>query len=486
MYLKFNFTFFLLLAVNLCIAQNKEIIKVGVGEYFTSYLTSTGKLYATAFQYNKYSISKVPVEAIKDVDGAQYTNIVLDSSGKVFITGIYQNGALYAKPVKQDFEGNVFENNEAVYGWYQAYLTLKNGEIYIWGEDILGINNNSIIEAPVKLEMPPARKMKKLVTLTLGSPSLMGLATDSTVWIWQKNNKSPIRVKLNKPAVKITGVGAACYVVETTDDLLAWGYLGSYLGVPDMGTTPVSIKKKWMAVGCKFPSKELVGNYNTLHIIDAADNLYGAGENIMGEVGNGKQYPNWRNYSPTPFTWSWLHNQMIAEPVQIPGKFKNLNTGNTIAFYLYVQDLGGQWYSWGRNKARCLGNGVTLSSKDENNYPNALGVPAPAKVNPLNTSWRIVKFHIDSARYPIANAGVNQFIHSNTTRLNGSLSSQDGGSIVSWNWTQIEGQQAIFSANNKSEIVVSNLVPGNYVFELTVVNNAGLASSDRVIIAVTP
>lgn len=486
MNLRLRFLFFFLLSGYFSVGQNKEVVKVGTGEYFTSYLTVDGKLFATAFKDNKYKTLKVPVDSIKDVDGAQYTNIALDSNGRVFITGIFSNGALYAKQVNKDAYGNPFVGNDAVFGWYQAYLTLKEGDVYMWGEDILGIQNGFFIEAPIKLEMPKGKKFKKLVPLTMGSPSLMGLATDSSVWIWGKNKGTPEKVKLARPAINIAGVGAACYVVETIDDLLAWGYLGSYLGVPDFSTSPISIRKKWTIIGCKFPSKELIGNYNTLHIIDANNNMFGAGENIMGEVGNGNQYPNWKNYSPTPFAWSWNHNQMVIEPVQIPGKFQNLCTSNSITFYFYVQDMTGQWYSWGRNKARSLGNGITLNPQDESNYPNALGVPAPARVEPLNVHWKVIKFHKDSVQYPIANAGVNQIISSHTVMLDANLSSQNGGSIVSWKWKQVEGIAANLSLDNKPQIIVSNLKAGNYVFELTIVANNGLSASDRITISVTP
>src|SRR5690606_26251098 len=357
--MKFFVLFYITIVSTLTASSlDKEIVKVGTGEYFTTYLTSDGKLFATAFKAYRYAIDRVPVQAVMDVDGAQYTNIVLDSAGRVYIAGIHKNGVLYAKQVKEDYLGNEFSGNEKVYGWYQGYLTIKNGSVWMWGEDLLHLNHGAIIEKPLPLAMPVGKKFTKLVPMTMGGHSLMGLTEDGTVWIWEKGKTAPVKVPLKQRAINIAGVGAACYVVETTFDLLAWGYLGSYLGVPDLSTQPVSIKKAWVNAGCVFPTRELVGNYNTLHIIDARNNMFGAGENVMGEIGNGKQFPDWRKYSPTPFAWNWQHRQLISKPVQVPGKFKNLCTGNTITFYFYVQDMGNNWYSWGRNKARCLGNGI--------------------------------------------------------------------------------------------------------------------------------
>ncbi len=477
------FAILLISAACSVLAQEKEIIKVGAGEYFTTYLTSDKKLFATAFTGNRYAISKVPVNGIVDVDGAQYTNIALDTAGRVYITGIHKNGVLYAKQVKEDEGGNTFEGNEKVYGWYQGYLTIKSGELWMWGQDLLMMNKGVDIPAPRKLLNPKGKLIKKIVPMTSGEHSLLALATDGSVWIYKKGKPAPVKAPVAQAARDIAGVGAACYVVETANDLLAWGYLGSYLGAADLGITPVSIKKLWTQAGCKFPSKELVGNYNTLHIIDANDNLFGAGENVMGEIGNGKQYPNWAAYPGSPFAWNWQHRQMITKPVQIPGKFKNLCTGNTITFYLYVQDPGNNWYSWGRNKARCLGNGLTLSVKDESIYPNALNVPAPAKVSPLTTKWKTVRFHIDSIPDPIANAGINQFIKTPVTKLDGSLSSQDGGTIASFEWKQVSGEPVTIHQPQKSSTNVTGIKPGSYTFQLTVTNNRNVQATDTVSVA---
>ena len=279
---------------------SQKIVQVGAGEYLTTYRTHDGELFLTCWRNNRYQISKLAVNNIIDVDGAQYTNIALDSNGSVYIIGIHRNGVPYAKAVKLDENGNAFTGNIKVYGWFQAYLTLKREGIFIWGEDILKLNAGLIIEAPKALQMPEGKKIKKLVALTMGEPTLMALATDGSVWKYIKGKIKPERIKLPAPARDIAGVGAACFVVETSTDLLAWGYLGSYLGVEDLGNTPRSIKRNWTAAGCVFPSKELVGNYNTLHIIDANSNMFGAGENVQGEIGNGKEYPDWKNYLPNP------------------------------------------------------------------------------------------------------------------------------------------------------------------------------------------
>jgi hypothetical protein len=308
----------------------------------------------------------------------------------------------------------------------------------------------------------------------------LALASDGSLYVYSQAAAGPKAIILPKPAKKIAGVGAAAFVVETSDDLLAWGYLANYLGLKSV-KSPTSIKNQWVKAGCKFPSKELIGNYNTLHIIDSEDNLFGAGENVQGEVGNGEEWANWNSYKPGPYAWNWEHGQLISKPVQIPGKFKNLCTNNSLVFYFYVQDLGGNWYSWGRNKGRCLGNGLTLRIDDEAIYPNALDVPAPQLVTPLTAKWRVLgKFNPNSPREPISNAGVYQYITTDYTVLNGSGSSQQNGKLVKYSWTKVTGPDCNLVDSLQKLVKVTGLINGKYVFRLTVTNSSGKSDSAEV------
>lgn len=478
---------FLVLVVNISSAQpgSQKIVQVGAGEYLTTYRTDQGKLFLTCWRDYKYQITKIPVEKIVAVEGAQYTNIALDSSGAVYIIGIHPNGVPYAKLVPLDEKGNPFTGNSNVYGFYQGYLTLKNGGVYTWGEDVLKLNDGLKILAPKALPAPEGKILKKLVPMTMGELCLVALATDGTVWKYVKSKLKPERVKLPSLARDIAGIGSACIVVETATDLLAWGYLGSYLGAEDLGNTPRSIKRRWTAAGCVFPSKELVGNYNTLHIIDANDHMFGAGENVQGEVGNGLQFPDWKNSLPTPYAWSWKHGQMITAPVQIPGKFKNLCTSNTITFYHYVQDMGDNWYSWGRNKSRALGNGISMTPDDESRYPDAFNVPAPTLVTPLSIKWKVLKkISIGFDPLPLANAGVNQYITTNNATLHGTGSSQQGGKILKYEWSQVSGDAAKILSPGTATTKVSNLAAGESIFRLNVTNEMGVSAVSDVAIVV--
>ncbi|KAL1486080.1 hypothetical protein MTO96_031535, partial [Rhipicephalus appendiculatus] len=69
--------------------------------------------------------------------------------------------------------------------------------------------------------------------------------------------------------------------------------------------------------------------------------------------------------------------------------------------------------------------------------------------------------------------------------LDGSHSTDDVG-ITSWHWSQIQGPKpSQIEGPNSSTTKVSNLVPGEYVFKLDVVDANNLTSSDNVSIIVT-
>ncbi len=464
----------------------EKIVQVGAGEYLTTYRTNEGKLWTVA--QDGYSYKAVPyrLKNITDVQGAQYTNIALNDSGQVFVMGLRQNGLPYAVAVDTTADGKSFEAVDKIYGWYQTYLALKNGKIFIWGEDLLKINDDKKIVAPVLLASPTGLLFKKLVPVTMNNPAILALADDGTVWLYKQWQQKPEKIKINGSARDIAGVGAAAFVVETNNDLLAWGYLGTYLGLPNFTIAPQSIKSKWTAAGCVFPAKEMVGNYNTLHIIDANNNLFGAGENVQGEVGNGEQYPDWKNYRPSPYNWSWKHGQQLTAPVQIPGKFQNIYTGTSVTFYHFVQDMGGNWYSWGRNKGLALGNGVRRLLEEEYKYPNGRTVPFPKMVEPLTVKWKLAPaISLSDPSYPMANPGINQYIKTDNSILNGSFSSQQGGKIVGYRWQEIgEDTNAIIESPGSAISRVRALSPGTHIFRLTVTNALKLSDSADVTIEV--
>ncbi len=90
---------------------------------------------------------------------------------------------------------------------------------------------------------------------------------------------------------------------------------------------------------------------------------------------------------------------------------------------------------------------------------------------------------------PYANAGVNQSITlpTNTVNLDGSGSYDSYGTIVSYSWQKVFGNGGVTITNsNTVKPTVSGLQQGQYIFELTVLDNNGSAGNADVIITVNP
>ena len=88
---------------------------------------------------------------------------------------------------------------------------------------------------------------------------------------------------------------------------------------------------------------------------------------------------------------------------------------------------------------------------------------------------------------PVANAGTNQTIVEpvNSTTLNGSSSFDPDGTISNYGWTQVSGPStSVIAAGNTVSPTVSQLIVGQYVYQLTVTDNNGATNTDQVTITV--
>jgi hypothetical protein len=87
---------------------------------------------------------------------------------------------------------------------------------------------------------------------------------------------------------------------------------------------------------------------------------------------------------------------------------------------------------------------------------------------------------------PVAIAGEDQIIQSpdDSVTLNGQDSYDQDGEIVSYQWSVIEGNAAFIVSPESNETVVEDLVPGNYVFNLTITDDGGAYISDNVSVTV--
>ena len=87
---------------------------------------------------------------------------------------------------------------------------------------------------------------------------------------------------------------------------------------------------------------------------------------------------------------------------------------------------------------------------------------------------------------PVADAGADQTIKlpKNYITLDGRDSKDEDGSIKKYTWSKVSGSSANIASASSSKTTVKSLKAGTYVFQLTVKDNDGATSSDKVTIKV--
>jgi hypothetical protein len=478
-----------------------SLVKVGMGEYSTGYLSSTGRFYHTVWG-GDYGVSrdttvKLNLRNVTDIDGAQYFTIGI-ADDTVFVAGKCNpcGGGPIITKYPTDSNGVRFSGATKVYGWFQTFLALKNDSIYYWGADSanygslkLGGVTNIGITKPFKLGQPTGRQISKVVIGDQDVPSFIVLCTDGSVWTYtQGGGGVPVQKSGVSSVLDIGGISRNCFVAATASDILAWGQFTEYVNLPTNTTTPTSILSQFTTAGLRMPLKNIGNSSNILALIDADDSLFVLGDTPQGEGGNGQEVNPYRTYKAGtfsgPFSWDFLRGQkLISTPYKFRGRFKNLQTGGQIGHYIWVQDLHSNWYSWGRAKAYALGNGSEIQNM--NDYPNFRDVPAPLSVAPLaGLRWPSgggPTFNPNDSLPPIANAGVDRDVLTSQDSLYGDLSSQQEHSIVGYAWTQTGGPNtATILAPASANTAITGLIDGTYTFQVLVTNHDGQTNTDTV------
>ncbi len=96
--------------------------------------------------------------------------------------------------------------------------------------------------------------------------------------------------------------------------------------------------------------------------------------------------------------------------------------------------------------------------------------------NPVSTGMQL-----------IANAGRDTtiVIPATSTSLDGSASTDIGGTITSYEWSQVSGPApATIASSNGVSTTVNDLIAGQYIFQLTVTDNSGNTATDTVQVTV--
>ncbi len=290
-------------------------------------------------------------------------------------------------------------------------------------------------------------------------------------------------------------------VVTSTNEVWCWGFNGGNYGghYSWENADMTNIAPNMTAAGVTFPLKQIMANYVCVEAIDNNNNKFGIGNNQTGALGSGYMSPswatNWNGTNSNIYAYSYTPTEGLqATWMQLPGKWKSIKTNSSFVFYTYGQDMAGNWYSWGRNKGECLGQGETFKVVDQANFPDWEDIPAPRLINPITQTWTIDPSVVTSTlRKPIANAGINQYLAGGTTSttLYGSGSHQqqptNALTITMTNqWTLKSGPNTPTITNPASQnTTVTGLTGGTYVFRNTVTNSKGASDYQEVTVLIS-
>lgn len=465
------------------------------GEYATSLTTDQGNLWIpkwTSGVPGNYKFT-TPSNVIQ-TSGAQYTTCALTASHQFYVVGTVFDTP-FATLYDSTNDHRVFRPTY-IEGGYKDYFGVMNDSVFTMGaDDILNQNGGVATTKFYKLTQPTGKQVYKIYfasnTGSFGLAIMFYLCKDSTVFMIDRTHTIPLQITFpsspvaNK-AVKVALLSSGVQVIETTTDLIARGFNGSYVGVSNgsQNSAFVSIKSNWTSKGAVFPTKQILGSYNTFHIIDANDQLFACGSNVCGEIGNGVEYNPYRTRVTLPWLWNLNGGELITGVTHIRGKFKNFISGNSVCFYSYVQDLQGTWYFIGRNKALCewgnVENNETLNQNSGGyaNYPNAFDVCAYELVDPFTlVPWQVKTFNPSAPQQPRANPGINQYIDTDTTTVYGDYSSAQEFPIKNYRWSQNKAPFCTIVSPDSANTMITGMINGVYTLVLTVTNSVGLSSS---------
>jgi len=405
----------------------EKITKIGCGEYGTYYVTDASNIYY--FQYNgavgTSVITKYPISVgIVSAAGCLHNGTLLDVNGNVWTFGDNTYGQRgnnttggdgSVLQVTKDSKGNAFSGISQITGYVNTNLALKkDGTVWYWGADYLNLFGSNQL-SPVALPIPSGVTFTKIVEQ---SP-LLGLDSNGGVWEWKAGSKSPTQVSLPAKASDIAACanGVSFAVIGGFPYGWSQGQATTAWGIP---TAPTVLAKQWqMPAAIAGTPGSIVGNDNTLHYIDINGNMWGLGDNQMGEVGNGDE-TNFSVITPPNqlYAWDWTrYLRMVRVPVMISSgvKFSQICTQNSDVFYVYAQDTTGNWWSWGRNKGLALGDHYEIRSDIASLYPNLIDQPLPQITNPLNA--KVIEVNTLAQGIPIytANTGYGRITTTTTS-----------------------------------------------------------------------
>ncbi len=483
--------------------------KVIACEYRCWYVRNDSTLWA----YNNASPYPVqfPIGGRKAVAGAGGFNKfrVLDDRGYIWTSKIdYTTNSVRTE---KDTLGAPFNHNWYVDAFGHVAVTIRSdSSIWYFGVDAFSLfypkgdlsTMTGVTMAPTRLS-PAGMKFKKVL---LGGNKIIGLTTKGQVFQWVAGgSRTPAQMTIPRPACNIFLSGsdvAGCIIPDpggkpSMGYPYVWGLAAGMWGGSAPSAQPIPLKTLWKMTA---PIKEITATFNTIHYIDSLGRMFGIGFNPMGEVGNGQEFVNKYDYPGYPgYGWDFQPGEHPsgAPPAQIGVgiTWKHLYANNWFTFYTYAQDSKDSIYSWGRNKALVLGNG--LECMQEVRSYDAFDIIKPTMVHPLTARWQTYNLTL-----PSIHVSSDPVTTNSTILLKGSATppllikatplafngiDTAGYKIVSWQWTKKKGAGGRITAPTAARTTVTGLTQGVYTFNLlTTDSNTGTQSADITITVKAP
>ena len=307
-------------------------------------------------------------------------------------------------------------------GFYQSYAIKNDNTLWGWGLNTsgqLGINIVTNRSSPVQVGVWPA--ITESIQISNNSSAIK---TDGTLWTWGLNSSgqlglgnvinrsSPVQVGALTNWSLISSSGFISYAIKTDGSLWAWGNNGyGSLGQNDTiyRSSPIQVGAltNWLSVAA--------GSYYAVLALKTDGTLWGWGNNLMGQIGDGTGisksspvqiglYTNWLNISSSGVNslalktdgtlWSWGANSagqlgqndaiQRSSPVQIgtdTNWSKSISTNYNMSAAIKTD---GTLWIWGNNANGALGLG------------NVINRSSPTQVGALNT-WKKISTNIQVA-----------------------------------------------------------------------------------------
>lgn len=413
--------------------------------------------------------------------------------------------------------------------WATAGWT-TSGKGYVWGNTQGGNLGNGTYGTlastrPVQVSFSGGA----FITKMLSGVDMVAQDSAGNIWTWGADGYDLFLGRGSSPAymvpgkinigggraIDIVGPGFFHLALLSNGHVWAWGDHHEYMG-PTLTTDINTPRDITASLALPFPIAKIRSNSESTYFILTDGSLWAMGGTAVGTIGNGVEldfsryggYPlPYGTSNPFPYNWSQGQNELMQRaPVNIaPGKYDwvDVYAGCALNWAAYAIDAAAQLYSWGRNKSGPLGNGVADPLDGGNTYPNAMDVPWITAVTPLAVTSNIKvscpicvtspstspcnNYSIPVTAPPNANAGSTKNIFGTSTTMSATASG-NGGAIITYTiWSQVSGPNtATFMFNSSLNSYVGGLIPGVYVFKMTVTDQNWRVTTSNVTVNVFP